>query len=353
MFFLPLPPSRVFPATGLLVSALATAVILFGAGSGRAQPVLDGFLRATEACAATPAIRSADNPGDIRLKPGTTYRLLAENKANGTHYLVVTPGASPEKRWIEKTCGARVASVEAGGASTAETAPPPPRGTPRRADRRMTGSRMIVAMNWQPAFCETSGRPECAAQTADRFDASNFALHGLWPQPRGREFCGVSSQLREADERDWNALPPPELSAETKKALDEAMPGTRSGLDRHEWLRHGTCYGTDAEEYFQDSLEVLKAVNASGVRALFSGRVGQSVSRDEVRAAFDRSFGAGTGDRVRLTCRRDGGRELISEITLGLSGDIRPGADLAPLILAAPEVRGGCAGGIVDAVGRQ
>lgn len=341
-----------------LAAALAYgwALVLLGAGLGHAQPVLDGFLQATSACAATPAIRSPNNPGDVRLKPGTTYRILAENRAGGTHYLLITPGASPEKRWVEKTCGTLASSAdnpavaEPGGVAPAPAARG---GAPARTDRRMSGSRMIVAMNWQPAFCETSGSPECTSQTANRFDASNFALHGLWPQPRGREFCGVSSRLREADEGDWTALPAPELSAATKRALDEAMPGTRSGLDRHEWLRHGTCYGTDAEEYFQDSLEVLKAVNASDVRRLFADRVGRNVTRDEVRAAFDRSFGAGAGDRVRLTCRRDGGRELVSEITLGLSGDIRPDADLSPLILAAPEARGGCSGGLVDAVGRQ
>ncbi|MGO7565546.1 hypothetical protein ACC754_41935, partial [Rhizobium johnstonii] len=29
--------------------------------------------------------------------------------------------------------------------------------------------------------------------------------------------------------------------AETKTALAKAMPGTQSGLERHEWVKHGTC----------------------------------------------------------------------------------------------------------------
>ncbi|KQT50929.1 hypothetical protein ASG43_06685 [Aureimonas sp. Leaf454] len=339
-----------------LAVAAVLALLLVTMVGAKAQPVLDGFLRASKSCPATPAIRSDDNPGGVVLTPGRTYRLLAENKADGSHYLLVTPGASPEKRWVEKTCGERVAFEAAPDASPKgrpEMAASPS-ASPASGDRRRRGSRVIVAMNWQPAFCEISNRAECRSQTSERFDASHFALHGLWPQPRGREFCGVSSALRSADENgDWLDLPAPVVSPTTRRDLERAMPGTRSGLDRHEWLRHGTCYGTDAEEYFRDSLWVLDAVNASGVRTLFTTSVGRTLTRDAVRAAFDRSFGAGTGERVRLTCRRDGDRTLISEITLGLSGDIRVGADLAALIRAAPEARGGCSEGIVDAVGRQ
>ncbi len=126
------------------------------------------------------------------------------------------------------------------------------------------------------------------------------------------------------EDGDWLDLPAPDLSSQTRRALERAMPGTRSGLDRHEWLRHGTCYGTDPDEYFRDSLIVLDAVNASEARALFARSIGRVVTRDAVRAAFDRSFGPGTGDRVRLTCRRDGARVLISEITLGLSATSGP-----------------------------
>jgi len=47
----------------------------------------------------------------------------------------------------------------------------------------------VLAVSWQPAFCETRPRlPECRSQTADRFDATNFTLHGLWPRPRSRAY---------------------------------------------------------------------------------------------------------------------------------------------------------------------
>lgn len=149
----------------------------------------------------------------------------------------------------------------------------------------------VFAISWQPAFCETApNRPECTSQTADRFDASNFALHGLWPQRM--DYCRVSGALQILDgERQWDELPAPSLTAETRAALDTAMPGAQSFLDRHEWVKHGSCYGTNAEEYFRDSLAMLEAVNASGVRDLFAANTGRQLTQDQIRAAFDEAFG--------------------------------------------------------------
>ena len=46
-----------------------------------------------------------------------------------------------------------------------------------------TATKHVFAVAWQPGFCETQpDRRECRNQQQDRFDASHFALHGLWPQ---------------------------------------------------------------------------------------------------------------------------------------------------------------------------
>ncbi len=214
-------------------------------------------------------------------------------------------------------------------------------------------TQFVLAISWEPAFCETApDRSECTSQTADRFDATNFALHGLWPTRM--EFCKVSGALRILDaEGQWNELPAPNLTAETRAALDEAMPGSQSYLDRHEWLRHGTCYGTNAEEYFTDSLAMLDTINGSAVRDLFARNIGRQLTMEEIRASFDEAFGTGTGERVRVACVRDGARQIISELTIGLTGDIEVPADYADLTLNARPTRGGGAAGVVDPVGLQ
>lgn len=214
----------------------------------------------------------------------------------------------------------------------------------------------VLAISWQPAFCETMSHvPECHSQHAGRFDASHFALHGLWPRNRSSAYCGVARADIEADKAGrWRELPMPALPADLRARLDVAMPGTQSGLDRHEWLKHGTCIpGTTAQSYYAASLALLDAVNASPVRDLFAGRVGAEVSAEEIRAAFDTAFGAGAGERVRLACRQDGRRRLVVEITIGLSGALGPEPALAALIAAARPTKPGCPGGVVDAVGLQ
>jgi len=213
----------------------------------------------------------------------------------------------------------------------------------------------VLAISWQPAFCETRpDRPECESQTEDRFDAGNFALHGLWPQPRSRDYCGVDAETVALDEQgDWDLLPEPDISAALRDELLVMMPGTQSALDRHEWITHGTCYDGDAEAYFGDSLDLLDAVNETVVRDLFAGNIGKRLTQEQIRGAFDEAFGQGAGDRVRLSCVNDGNRRLIDELTIGLTGQPQGPDSFGRLILAARPTDGGCDGGVVDAVGLQ
>lgn len=211
---------------------------------------------------------------------------------------------------------------------------------------------LILAASWQPAFCEgAASKPECHQQSRTRFDANHFSLHGLWPTG---EYCEVSSQLEGLD-RDgrWSALPPVELPADLQRTLDEVMPGTRSQLERHEWIKHGTCYGAGETPYFSTATQLLAALNASKVRDLFADNIGTTLTRDQIREAFDDAFGRDAGQRVRIACDDDGKRRIISEITIGLWGAPGDAPNLGKLIRAARPTDGGCIGGIVDAVGLQ
>ncbi len=214
----------------------------------------------------------------------------------------------------------------------------------------------VLAASWQPAFCEGRSRlPECRSQTPGRYDAVNFTLHGLWPQPRARAYCGVDDTTITLDKkRRWQDLPWQRLDDATWRRLQEVMPGTRSGLHKHEWIKHGTCYGGEGEgEFFRDALLLMDQLNASPVRDLFASRIGQEVTGREIRAAFDESFGQDAGQRLRIACKNDGGRRLIVELTIGLSGDIAPASRMADLIAAATVTEPGCPSGVVDPVGLQ
>jgi ribonuclease T2 len=238
----------------------------------------------------------------------------------------------------------------------ATTPSPPPATTAPAPEREVqpadSDAFFILAVSWQPAFCETApDKPECRSQSASRFDASHFTLHGLWPQG---EYCDVSARNEQLDRAGrWSDLPPVDLSAPLRRELETAMPGTQSQLDRHEWIKHGTCFPGDAEAYFAASLTLLEQLNASPVRDLFAGSVGKRLTQQQIRGAFDQAFGVATGDSVRITCEDDGNRTLVSELTLGLWGTIDRTPDLAALLAAANPTRGGCSAGLVDTVGLQ
>ncbi|TCL74959.1 ribonuclease T2 [Rhizobium sp. BK251] len=156
-------------------------------------------------------------------------------------------------------------------------------------------TRFILAASWQPAFCATNRqKAECRSQTEDRFDARNFSLHGLWPMRK--DYCGIDAGIREADkEGQWESLPTVQISEGTRLELEKVMPGTQSSLDRHEWVKHGSCTGLSADDYFRLSVELLDELNGSAVQALFAANIGKPLDEATIKRAFDESFGKGGG----------------------------------------------------------
>ena len=318
---------------------LMGASLLFSVSPVFAQVPMSGQFVAEASCFATPSIRSDNNPGRIVTEPGRYYDLIGRNAMPGSHYLIRVPGADPERRWVPYGCG----RVTDGNSSADRGAPSSP--AAGKADS------FVLAASWHPAFCET--RPRRADCRSGGVAEHGFSLHGLWPQPRGREYCGVSAAIRAADEAGrWRDLPPVEISAATQKALARVMPGTVSQLDRHEYWTHGTCYEGGAEDYFVQSIRLIGELNASPIRDLFANAIGREVSAAEIRAAFDAAFGAGAGARVLLDCESDAaGRRLAGELRISLRGTPGQGTSLGELIRAGDTIAPGCRMGRVDAPG--
>lgn len=217
----------------------------------------------------------------------------------------------------------------------------------------------VLALSWQPAFCETHrDKLECLTQTSERFDATALVLHGLWPQPKGATYCNVDRKVKARDKAgDWDKLPASALSASNWAMLQKIMPGTQSYLNRHEWIKHGSCSGMSQTRYFRSSAKLLALVNRSAVRKLLKSRVGTLVMRKDIAAAFDKAFGPGAGKRVVFKCRQVGARWLLTEMRLHLSGSLgrlSGKADMGRLLLAASPVSPGrreCGVMTIDPVG--
>ena len=331
-----------------LVSVAALAC-LAAPITARAEEPMDGTFTASQSCPAYQSIRKQTNPGDVSVAPGQQYVLHAGNKPNPSYYRIDIDGAQPMQRWVAVQCGS-LNGASATSAPAGATPPPPPQ-APRTAGANAS---YVFAVSWQAAFCEgLPGKAECRTQSAARYDATHFTLHGLWPQPRGNAYCGVSQQDQQADRNhQWDQLPEPDLSPATRQALQQAMPGTQSYLERHEWAEHGSCFfDKSADAYFSREVALIGQLNASPVQKLFADNIGKQVQTSDIRAAFDQAFGQGAGDRVRVSCRRFGNRRVITEVDMNLQGVVGDNPSLKDLLANADPTDPGCPWGIVDPVG--
>lgn len=325
----------------------AAAMVALPASEAAADVPLTGFFIAREACPALQSIRNATNPGEVKTEPGKSYPMIAKNKPNASHYFIEVEGAEPARRWVAVDCGEHVVSADG---SSQPHAP----GTSQPGGDETDEPAYVLSVSWQPAFCETKpDKPECETETPGRFDATHFTLHGLWPQPRRNAYCDVPREMSLADKNgDWDSLPEPKLSDATRQKLAEVMPGAQSHLERHEWIKHGTCAHADsADAYFSQAIALMDQLNGSKARELFASNIGREITGKAIRDAFDESFGDGAGDRVRVSCKKIKGRNLIVEVTIGLVGEIGDEPSLSELISASEPTDPGCPGGMVDAVG--
>lgn len=316
---------------------------------------LEGYFVAEKSCEAFQSKNRKTNPGNITTHPRTAYTMLGINKAGGDFFQIEVPDAPvTASRWVSAACGVHVVRADTRtGTGTGNN-------NDLVVDRNGTESTdNLLTLSWQPAFCETRpGKKECRDLNAGSLPHTTrqLSIHGLWPQPRGNDYCGVPASVKNLDTpKSWHRLPAPEIDTDTADELRAAMPGFASFLHHHEWIKHGTCYFGEggADEYYDDTLYLTGLVNDSAVGALFFDNVGEEITGAEIRAAFDKDFGDGSGERVQIKCTPDAGRTLINEIWISLGGTITQSSDLGELMRAADATGMGCRKGVVDPAGLQ
>jgi len=196
----------------------------------------------------------------------------------------------------------------------------------------------VLALSWQPAFCETkSQKPECRSQDNSRFDATNFVLHGLWPNQNDDPshsfaYCEQPNNIINTDkDSDWCDLPELPLSAAVENDLNTFMPGAASCLDNHEWYKHGTCAGMSADAYFALSNGLVASFAQTEFNQYIASQIGNEVSRNDLLNRFEDEFGAGSDDYLSIRCSEVDGVKLLSEIRLALKKDLEGLDDFSEL----------------------
>ncbi len=179
----------------------------------------------------------------------------------------------------------------------------------------------LLVASWQPGFCVTHDVPECK-RLAGTYAASNFSLHGLWPNRYDGEhpfYCGVPQSDIDMDQRHtWCSMDAYPVSGAVRQRLNEYMPGTASCLDQHEWFKHGTCAQASPDQYWTEATNLVSRLGGTSFNAFLQTHAGERVTRDQLLAAFENAFGSGTQSAVSLKCSRSGGVSYFAEAWIAL-----------------------------------
>ena len=182
----------------------------------------------------------------------------------------------------------------------------------------------VLSLSWENTYCRFHKAPEC--KTRDRYTYTHFTLHGLWP--KHKNYCRIDYRFK--------------LSPLLKTVLKKYMPST--SLAKHEWKKHGTCFGTDPETYFLTAIKLTQQFNETNFATFFRQHLGQYVSLARLRFLFGGSFGDKNKRKFQLLCIKG----HIAEIRIHLKGNpVKEG--LNDLINKAKPMIGvkQCQGGII------
>ncbi|MDM5270741.1 hypothetical protein PGH07_00945 [Sulfurovum sp. zt1-1] len=290
-----------------------------------------------QSCPAYNNLKHTKNTHNVILERDKPYTILREHKGQ---YLILVQGENPAQRWVDERCfdPTHVSSEDTFSTSIMTD--------------KVKSENNILALSWHNAYCETNRyKKECKRSLFSlgkgKYKEKHFVLHGLWPQPKSRIYCDVDRESIQLDKHgQWQHLPTLEMDEDVAVRLQKVMPGFASGLHKHEWIKHGTCYGSDSAEYFMNAVNYTEQLNNSKVGSFFTQQIGKYVSLKQVRSLFDLTFGQGTGQRVELQCEKG----MITEIWLHLG---KGSNDLGTLLQRGKQSRSKCQGGIVDRAGYQ
>lgn len=313
-------------------------IAIFFSSYTYASVAVSGEFIATKECQAYQSKRKKTNPDLTLTKIGKSYTIYEKNRqTNSTWYRIDIEDAKPNRRWVSHKCGTintYIADMEKCNVAGKEDS-------------------YILALSWQPAFCETHmKKPECKVDDINSYQANNFTLHGLWPNKNScgikYGFCGEYKDKMRPFSR-YSKVP---MSGSTLDKLGIFMPSAahNSYLQRHEWYKHGTCQTKlNADEYYNKSIKLLKEFNKNSMAKLMSDNIGKKITSKIFFINIDKAFGKNAHKRLEIRCKNGN----LVDIYINLP-KILADKSLKELIQEAkPKFKNGCGNSFfVDAIGQ-
>ncbi|WP_394202598.1 ribonuclease T [Shewanella waksmanii] len=293
----------------------------------------------TQGCPLYQSKNKQTNPDDRQAQVADSFRVVQTlGPQSAPTWVRVDTKATPHPlRWIEAKCtniaqNKPAISLNSQGASS------------NQCQIAQQYDSHVLALSWQAGFCATRGkqRKECQQANNQHPSASQFSLHGLWPN---RQTCGISygycAKIRKQPSQfcDYPAI---NLTSQTRQQLQQLMPSAEFGtcLQRHEWWKHGSCRDQTPEQYYQLAIRLTEQVNQTSlVKEFIAKNRGKTVSRKQFNQAIDQSFGQNSYRHISLQCRHG---QLV-EIQMQLPKQLL-GQPISSLLSTAKRARKGSCG---------
>ena len=162
----------------------------------------------------------------------------------------------------------------------------------------------LLTLSWSPAYCASTGdgRKDPQCDVGRKF---SFVLHGLWPQ-----------YTRSTNGSMWPQFCTTEPGLRDPKTMLDIMPST--SLISHEWTRHGTCSGLDAEGYFATARKAMKSVKIPP--RYLAPREYLNLSPATVKKDFLKANAGMKADGIAIACSSN----FLSEVRVCLDRDLKP-----------------------------
>ena len=182
----------------------------------------------TQECPAFNNLKHTTNIHAVYLDTRQKYTILKHHKGQN---LILVKGEQPAQRWVDDTCfpkyGAttnpqnvskvqsEVISIENDSSDTVSSKHTKKykKINTNKYQIQEPSKHNLLVLSWHNAFCETHRyKKECKRSTFSfgrpNYNEKHFVLHGLWPQPKNKLYCGVDSYIVTMDKhKQWGRLP--------------------------------------------------------------------------------------------------------------------------------------------------
>lgn len=168
---------------------------------------------------------------------------------------------------------------------------------------------LLLDLLWLPQFCNglSQGHDFTLSHLGDTLCSSNWVnshsavsttnltIHGMWPSKFNNDFVSccqndntIMSPLMPESVSNWNIYHT--MLAEWPDVTFEGISSSTCPicyLNNHEWLKHGTCYSNQPEDYFNAGLVMANylSINTTFITSTYNSN--SNISINDIESIFD------------------------------------------------------------------